>query len=558
MNLFRFAGVLRTACTVALVAALIGNVGVAAAGNKYPKIKISNTGDLPKKYKFDIPRTARFLSMATFGATEESVAEFQELGVDGWFEKQFSAEPSLHYPLMPLDPNRPNTPAARMAAWWLNSLTGQDQLRQRVAFAWSELFVVSDKGNVPPLGVAAYQDLLLTHAFSNFRDLLEQVTLSPAMGRYLSMLGNQKGDEAKGTFPDENYAREVMQLFTIGLVKVNKDGSVKLDKNGEPVSSYTQQDVEALARVFTGWTYADATSFGSTTQNWTEPMQAWPSYHDTGEKTLFKDIVLPSGQSPEADLKMALDALFEHKNTPSFVASHLIRRLVTSNPSADYIKRVAKVFIDNGAGVRGDIQAVTRAVLLDAEALYGAELNPAFGKMREPLLAMTSLWRYTHARSISGVMGFYWPEGSIGQAPLSAATVFNFFSPDYAPIGELMDAGMVAPEFELHEDSLAPKYFNYLQGSLTWRYWGNPSMDEYPDYILTDLGRVKTLADDPATLVDELSTYLVGGNMPAAYRDQVLDYLNSLNLSSSPDPKLKLCQEAMSLILQSPYFMIQH
>jgi uncharacterized protein (DUF1800 family) len=260
---------------------------------------------------------------------------------------------------------------SRIDAWWKAVMQSDDQLRQRVAFALSEILVVSDLNNdlrSQPEGMVTYYDLLLTHAFGNFRDLLEAVTLSPIMGTYLSHLGNEKADDALNIRPDENYAREVMQLFTIGLDELNQDGTAKLDANGNTIATYGQAEIEGFARVFTGWTFAGSETFKRKSRDYVAPMQAFEEYHSQRQKTLLNGDIIPQGYSAQESLQLALDNLFNHQNVAPFISKQLIQRLITSNPTPQYVERIASVFNDNGEGVRGDLAAVVKAIYLDDEA----------------------------------------------------------------------------------------------------------------------------------------------------------------------------------------------
>jgi uncharacterized protein (DUF1800 family) len=342
---------------------------------------------------------ARFLTQATFGPT---LADIDALAVDGsfdaWLDAQRALPPSLQLPYL-----REQRAAGtvlnrnhRMEAWWRNALTAPDQLRQRMAFALSEILVVSDEDpvlGIRPEGVAYYYDLLTQHALGNYRELLEAVTLSPAMAHYLSMFGNRRPDPSIGLRADENYARELMQLFTVGLVELNPDGTPRLGGDGKTLPTYSQADIENLARVFTGWSWV-ADGFWTNAPNWTAPLQPDARYHDSDAKTIIGGARIPAGLDARAELERALDTLFAHDNLGPFLGQQLIQRLVTSNPSPAYVARVAAVFDDNGRGERGDLYAVARAILLDPEARDGHRSAPrTFGKLREPLLRVSALWR---------------------------------------------------------------------------------------------------------------------------------------------------------------------
>ena len=359
--------------------------------------------------------------------------------------------------------------ADRVDIWFRNVVDGDDQLRQRVAFALSEILVVSQQGALidAPYSLADFYDQLALNAFGNYRDLLEIITLHPAMGVYLSMLGNQKPNPALNIRPDENYARELMQLFSIGLVELNLDGTVRTDGLGQPIPTYDQAVIEGFAHVFTGWNYAGAPSFPQAFRNdnnQTVPMQLYPAYHDEGAKQLLNGVTIPAGQTGDQDLRMALDNIFNHPNVGPFIAIRLIQRLVTSNPSPGYVSRVASVFNNNGFGERGDLGAVVKAILLDDEARPAMHME-IDGKIKEPLLRLTQLWRAYNAQSQSGVFPLFPAYIIFGQGPLQASHVFNFFSPFYAPPGEIRNSGLVAPELQIateYQNTFITNYFFLL------------------------------------------------------------------------------------------------
>ena len=373
-------------------------------------------------------------------------------GVDTWFEKQFASEPSLHRPLATKFAAASDSSLnenARLSAWWERTINAEDQLRQRVAFALSQIFVVSRFGGPNSEALAEYYDVLIRHAFGNFRDLLEAVTLSPAMGKYLTLEGSRKADPVKNTFPDENYAREVMQLFSLGLWKLRSNGMPRKDAVGDNIPTYSQNDVEELARVLTGWRI----------DTYLKPMIANEKRHDYGEKKVLGQ-VFPAGQDAKQDLVQAIDMLFSHPNTPVYISGLLIKRLTISNPRRSYIKRVAEVFKSNGKGERGDMKAVIRAVLLDPDVLAGKAMadhqvtgsnKRNFGKVKEPIVAMANLCRAFNVKSNdpSRWWDFASTQKNYGQGPLRAPSVFNFYEPDYAPPGEINDKSLTAPEFNI-------------------------------------------------------------------------------------------------------------
>lgn len=513
----------------------------------------------PARAEMTPEEASRFLASASFGPTQAEIDALSLSSREAWLAEQFALPPSHHLPLVRADYSS-EVRRARIEAWWQISLHAPDQLRQRVAFALSEIFVVSDRSDQlyeQAEGLAWYYDLLVDGAFGNYRDVLEAVTLAPAMGRYLSMLGNAKADPEAGTRADENYARESMQLFSIGLVKLNKDGTPKLNDRGETRPSYTQADIENLARVFTGWSW-DSPVFYSVIHNWEQPMKAFPDFHDSGEKTIVDGVVIPAGQTPEQDLKLALDTLFNHPNTPPFISKQLIQRLVTSNPSPEYVSRVASVFKNNGLGVRGDLRAVVEAILLDAEAIEGRALNPVMGKPREPLLMLTHLWRSFDGRTARRQYRYWIPQNYFDQAPLSAPSVFNFFSPAYSPLGPVRDQGLVAPEFQLLNESSKTRVLNELARRIydAYRIGGNGDAM----HIQIDIAPTLAVADKIGPLLDQMDLLLMGGQMPEDMRDVLGDYLRALPYDSGQTrvPGVERALDAIYLTISSPFYAVQH
>ncbi|MEM9172224.1 MAG: DUF1800 family protein, partial [Pseudomonadota bacterium] len=353
---------------------------------------------------------ARFAAQASFGMTYAQIQSIARTPRDQWIDSQIALPPTLQLPTAVDIFNRREAGEfsafeedveyliyARRLAWWHNTVTAPDTLRQRVAFALSQIFVVSDNVDallVYPDALSTYYDLMLTNAFGNFRDLLYDVTTSPAMGLYLSHLNNRRSDPANNIFPDENFAREVMQLFSIGLFELNQDGSVQIGSNGLPLPTYSNADIAEFAKVFTGFSFGgDAAFFGNIDAPvFSLPMQMFDVAHEPGEKRLLRGTVLPAGQTGLEDVNAAIDNLFEHPNVGPFIGKQLIQRLVTSNPSPAYISRISAVFADNGRGERGDLAAVVRAILLDPEATQrptGAQQTS--GKLQEPVVRYVSL-----------------------------------------------------------------------------------------------------------------------------------------------------------------------
>ncbi|GAB5559183.1 MAG: hypothetical protein SynsKO_08300 [Synoicihabitans sp.] len=432
---------------------------------------------------------ARFLMQTTFGPRRADIERVKALGISAWIDEQeakpisyLSADTVAEWQAVPqggrgMDNARPGF-FHRNSAWFKDVINGEDQLRQRVAFALSQIFVISIE-NAQLLnwedGVTAYYDVLLDHAFGDFRSLLERVTLQPSMGLYLSHLRNAKADPETGALPDENYAREIMQLFTIGLNELQPDGTIKLNDRGLPIATYTNETIQEMAKVFTGWTFASANpnidrQFRRSARDDVSPMILFPQFHDDGPKTIVTGRVLPAGQGGEADLRDTLDTLFNHPNTGPFISRRLIQRLVTGNPSPGYVYRVAEKFADNGGGQRGDLGAVVRAILTDPEA-RSAEIasSGSFGKLKEPILRLTSLFRLLPVSAADGRLDVRGMEALLAQEPLRAPSVFNFYEPDFTRPGPLAAAGLYAPEFQILTDTTAitssNMYYNHIYGS---------------------------------------------------------------------------------------------
>ena len=500
----------------------------------------------------------QFLNQATFGATEAAVQDFINLGHTGWLDREIARPASLQLPFVRSLP-RPQNPAQlqtdRVDIWFRNALQGPDQLRQRVAFALSEILVVSQLGALLdyPYSLADYYDVLVRNAFGNYRQLLEEVTLHPAMGVYLSMLGNEKPDPALNIRPDENYARELMQLFSIGLVQLNNDGTPVLDAQNQPVPTYNQKIIEGFAHVFTGWNYAGFVEFQNafpTPVNQTVAMQHYPAFHDAGEKMLLNGVVLPAGQTGEQDLGDALDTIFNHSNVGPFVAIRLIQRLVTSNPSSGYVDRVASVFNDNGSGVRGDLGAVIRAILMDDEARPAMRME-LDGKIKEPILRLTQLWRAYDAASRNGRYPIIYAYVVFGQGPLQSPSVFNFFSPFYAPPGEIRNNNLFAPELEIateYQNTFITN-FMFLQAFLNHSENANAGDDD----VLIDISEELAVASNTDGLIDLVVGKLLGGDISDALRNEIAGMLALI-----PETETTLrAAETIYLVVTSPEFAYQ-
>lgn len=514
----------------------------------------------------DLMAASRFLYQAAMGGSETEVYDLAVSGdYERWIDLQFSV------PMTPMlskvieineidfrafvasgeEPDDFFGPWAKhfSYAWWDNVAKAPDQLRYKVAHALSQILVISNQSDVGTHGeaMASYYDLLLNQAFGNYRDLLWDVSMNPSMGFYLSHLNNPKTNEARNQHPDENYAREIMQLFSIGLYELNMDGSRKLDADGQPIATYDNDDIGELAKVFTGLgggdvndkikaEYPGATvEFGSSfyALNRMIPMKMFEGQHEPGPKTIVGDYTIPAGQSGLQDIESAIDHIFNHDNVPPFISHQLIQRMVKSNPSPDYIERVANVFADNGQGVRGDMKAVIKAILLDEEARSCEYvLDPDQGKLREPILRHTHVM---HALPNDSPTGNYWKDPAsllelTKQAPQSSPTVFNFYSPDFAPNGEISERGLVAPEFKILDSETSIGYANQV---IVWTFW-ELLMYDWEDYtpdpdVAIVYDELEELAqEDPEGLIHKIDVLFTHGQMSDMTRGVIRRALDKL------------------------------
>lgn len=435
---------------------------------------------------------ARLLEHATFGPTAADIAQVRTLGAQAWLNQQFALAPS---PLpVTTDMN------VLRSTWYKNMAGGQDQLRQRMVFALSQLFVVSADKNPYANEMQPWLATLNKHAFGNFKNLLRDMSLNPSMAKYLD-LGNSVIPA-----PNENYAREVMQLFTIGPVMLNQDGSVQTDRNGDPIPSYDQARITDMARALSGWTYAGANANGLNWENFTGPLQPRDRYHDKNAKTLLMGQTLPAGQTTQQDFDAVMDNLFSHPNLPPFIATRLIRAFTTSNPSPAYITRVADVFAHGPSG-RGDLQATLAAVLLDQEARQ-PDSQAVPGKLKDPILHSISLLRAMGAK-INDPNNLAWEYFLLGQRLLSAPSVFNFYSPLTRLPGSPDRHG---PEFQIYAPALAVARANFLYQFLNGNYNGMASIDITP-YV--------NVAADVTALMNLVDATLLQGRMTPAARSAI-------------------------------------
>ncbi|WP_338847320.1 DUF1800 domain-containing protein [Massilia sp. W12] len=501
---------------------------------------------------------ARFLAQAAFGGDAKSIANLKAKGYDAWLNEQFAMSTDIGYWDWMLSKgyaatsSNPSVHNGAEAVLWRKLMRSPDVLRQRVALALSEIFVVS-MVSVTSLwsgyGAAGYMDMLAAHAFGNFRALLEAVTLSPVMGVYLGTRGNQKGNPATGRQPDENFAREIMQLFSIGLYKLNPDGSVKTDASGKALESYGLRDVSELAKVFTGWGFDGQSP--TSPEYWRRPMVVRDASHATEAKSfLGVTIAADSGAGAGVrDLKIALDTLFNHPNVGPFIGRQLIQRLVSSNPSAAYVQRVAQAFANNGSGVRGDMKAVLRAILTDVEARSLPQNNYS-GKLREPMLRLLQWARTFNAVSASGnwnLRNTSDPDSGLAQSPLRSPTVFNFFRPGYVPpSGVMTDPSLVAPELQITTESTIIGYANFMQRAINGGYG-----DLTPDYTPW-----LPLAADVVALTTQLNTVLAAGQISASNLATIQNGISDIVIRTDAD-RLNRIKAAIMLVMCAPEYLVQ-
>ncbi len=545
---------------------------------------------------------ARFLRQATFGATREDIEALVREGYDAWLTRQFALPMVSHQATVQADPYLIDS------AWyvtnqsiWKQFFTGEDQLRQRIGYALSQIYVVSFANGFvanAPCGAAGYLDMLNRNAFGNWRDLLRDVTLHPIMGEYLSMKESAKADPVLKTQPDENYAREVMQLFSIGLVQLESDGTPRLDANGKRIPTFTEATVKGFAKALSGWTFGGqdqgkpwrwlypdiwdedpvlAVQKGCAA--WTRPMEPWLASflsvdttrliagpaHDRGPKQLLvypgaPFATLPANQAPATDLANVLDNVFHHPNVGPFIGKQLIQRLVTSNPSPAYVARVAQAFADDGRGVRGDMKAVIRAVLLDPEARsLAAREAPDFGKLAEPVLRFVQLHRAFKATKANGyfdLRGGLNAPTQLGQSPLSAPSVFNFYHPDFMPTGPLTQQGKVGPEFEIATSAAISGFAEFTRTDIIDGF-EHGSRDP-ADRIVPDYSDYVALAGDPAALVAELDLVLTGGAMSAQARTQIAQSIGAITVSGDALAQgRERLRTALWLIANTPDYLVE-
>jgi uncharacterized protein (DUF1800 family) len=504
---------------------------------------------------------SRLLDQATFGPTLTDIQTVEAEGLPAYLNAQFATPTTLEPDITNPPPTlcATNTIPCQQAEWWQAAITAPDQLRQRVAFALSEMFVVSTN-SVNARSVTTFQNMLANDAFGNFYTIMHDVTLSPAMGAYLNML-----DSAKPTgteIANENFGRENMQLFTLGLDLLNPDGSLQLDSNGNPIPTYTEAQVQAFSRAYTGWTYATAsggspTTFPNNTANYDSPMAPVESQHDMTSKILLNGTTLPAGQTAELDLTGALTNIFDHPNVGPFVCRQLIQHLVSSNPSPAYVARVAAVFANDGTGVRGNMKAVVQAILLDTEARAG-DANSSFdgGHLREPMLYMTNIIRglgftFTGGGAGTGPEYYYTLSNytsALSEKPYTSGAVFNFFPPNYVIPGTTTNA----PEFDIENTASA-----ILRLSTADDLVNNKISSFTVDLSATSaLGMMASATGNATTdstnLVNALANIFMHGQMPAQMQSDIVGHVATL--TNIPER----VRVATYLVITSSFYKVEH
>lgn len=487
---------------------------------------------------------ARFLDQAAWGPTPGSIAQLQQMGITNWLAAQFALNTSdlPDQPIMDSAGKANQNLAPVQAAFFQNAVNGSDQLRQRVAFALSEMWVVSAVSTRYAYAFPPYWRLFRDNAFGNYRDIMKAVTLSPAMGNYLNMANNNKGNAAKGTAANENYARELMQLFAIGLTQLNPDGSPALDSTGNPVPTYNQAVVTNTARALTGWTYPTAPGATAKTNNpqyYIGSLFPVEAEHDTTSKSIVGFVMIPAGQTAEQDLDGVLDALLAQPTMAPFVSRQLIQHLVTSDPSPAYIARVSAVFSNNGSGVTGDMKAVLTAILTDPEARAGDDPNAApnanFGHLREPVLFLPNLLRGLNA-SIGSSNNIDGLANLLGQNLFNPPTVFSYFSPLYQ-----LESGQPAPEFQIYSTQTAAARANIVNTALYGKLDSSTTVNLAP---------FQKAAGDDATLLDTISYTFLHHSMSSALEQAAA---GAADAATTP---LAKAQAALYVVLTSSEYQI--
>jgi len=554
--------------SIALTAAVLLALGLGAA----PGTSVAARPLTAAQIEAD---AVRLLEQATWGPNDALVAHVKSVGAAQFLDEQFATPQTKYTAFPPMPASRPadciddhtlpvtaTSYCARdnyslfqlQREFFRNAVMAPDQLRQRVAFALSQILVVSGIDISQAMAMQRYQQILADLAFDNYRNVLLQVTRSPAMGNYLDMVNNLKPNLVTGVEPNENLARELMQLFSIGTAELNLDGTPLRDAAGKAVATYDQDEIEGFAHVFTGWTYPTATALGATPRTGLNPryydgqMEERSAYHDYFGKTLLDGGTAAPNLTMSTDLSNAIDNVFMHPNVGPFVSKQLIQKLVTGNPSPAYVKRVATVFNNNGAGVRGDLKTVVRAILLDSDARGAAKTDPGYGRLREPAQFVVAVARALNATT-DGVY-FRAQTGAMGQPVFIAPSVFNYYPPDYVVPG----TNVLGPEFALQNTTTTFARINFAN-SLVFSTAINPDPNVYgATGTQLDWSALTALAADPKALVAKLNRLLMHGTLSSAAQDAIVTAVNAVAATDA----LARAKTAFYLAVTSSPYQVEH
>lgn len=524
----------------------------------------------------------RLMRQATMGVSYQDMATFSKMTPEKWIDDQMKRSSPNMLEKMIKDrilwrgyvkslgyDFKEDTVVVRSEdfniSWWDHNLNNKDYLKQRIAYVLSQIFVISSRSDViseHAHGQASYYDLLVKHSVGNFKNLLMDITLHPSMGIYLSHFNNSKTIPERNIHPDENYAREVMQLFSIGLHQLNIDGTLKLDSLKNPIPTYTQKDIKELAKVFTGLSAGRAGQFSKPDRpvnfgfdryntDFSTPMAMFEEWHELGGKS-FLNLYIPSGQKGMKDIEMAIDYIYKHPNVGPFIGKQLIQKIVTSNPSPSYIKKVAETFNNNGLGVRGDMAAVFKAILLHPEARSCESMSsPTQGKLQEPLVRLFE--RIRNYKLIPDANNKIFTDGgsaywNYDQNIMSAPSVFNFYQPGYSPLGSLRNNNLSGPEFQMHNSSSSLRWANSVMNS-DWQV-GYIWRTQREGFYELDISDLNTYANDSEALLNQLDKRFTRGQLTSRTR-KLMKYNIDRNLRTR-----ERVQSAIGILLLSPEYNI--
>lgn len=534
-----------------------------------------------------LSEAARFLSHAAISYDMEEIEHVANIGMEAWIDEQIAQDYSLYLPMIEgvvEDYNayqisiggNPEGPGGKQqrTTWWRMNMLERDFLRDKITAAWSEILVISFDSDIGAYGYGLmdYLDFLKTHAFGNFEDILKGIATHPSMGVYLNHYQNKKANLAVNQFPDENFAREVMQLFTIGVYELNNDGTYRMDSEGNLIETYTVQDIAEMAKVFTGLGPGGVAnsdnpptfSLGFYGIDYTVPMMMYEEHHETTAKSIFDgDLVMPANQDGMTDINMALEYLFNHPNTGPFICQRLIQLLVKSNPTPAYIDRVASVFNADDNGVRGNMEAVFKAILLDEEARTCEwQQHPSQGRLKNPF---EKSMQFTRVADVTSESNEVWTEAQVhgwllSHIPLTAPSVFGFHERDYVPNGAIAEAGMVAPEFQIFNTHTAVGYSNIIH---RWLYtphgYGYGTWRDESHIMLPHLDAYLEAAQDPEVLLNMLDMRLTNGNLTSHTRSAIKTFITEIDENFFPSPEvyaIEKVKQVILMILMSPDYNI--